>query len=218
MKNQIVFFVPALSQPRCVKRISAFHKQGYKCIVYGYNRGNYDVNEYPEDVTIITLGTLEDGGGYLQKLVSARKVVSAVVKTRSKECSLYYSFGFMFALILRIKGVKFIYEISDIFYAYPKFSRIGWLLKIIDTFIIKKSYRTILTSNGFLLYYGLTDSQKIIVLPNKVSPRLVSLSSRQPLQLVSNRIRFAFVGGIRYESVYRFAETIGKFFPQHSFS
>ena len=57
----IVFFVMSLSQPRCIKRVTALMNAGYHCIVYGYRRGLYDVNDFPEGIEVNVLGEIKNG-------------------------------------------------------------------------------------------------------------------------------------------------------------
>ena len=215
MTKKIVFIIGALSQPRCIKRVSAFHKVGYECVVYGYERGNY-VNKYPEGVKVNIWGIQKDGTDHIKKFQSAWSDITKIIKQYKKEDVLFYSFGFINALIFLIKRAKYIYEISDILYAYPAYKRVVFILKKLDMVIIKQSYKTVMTSLGFYNYYGLKD-ENIIVIPNKVNPRLNCVCQRAPLCLTKDSIRFAFIGGIRYHAIARFAEVIGKYFPQHSF-
>lgn len=218
MENKhIVFISPSLSQPRCIKRVSSFFNAGCSCDVYGYERGNYDVNKYPEGVKVTVLSKLEDGTNYVSKLKSAYHDVKKIIKTYRNTDTLFYSFSMQHAMIFRLFRVKYIYEISDILYAYPQFMRYLRIFKWIDKRLIKGSYKTVMTSGGFYEFYGLK-LNKIIVIPNKVSPILESIGSREHVVITKDKIRFAFVGGIRYESVARFARVIGEKFPQHSFS
>lgn len=207
----IVFFVMSLSQPRCIKRVTAFREAGYHCIVYGYRRGQYDVNDFPEDIEVNLLGEVKD---YKNNFKQVKADVANVYRLHGKN-ALYYAFGFIPSLFFALKRVRFIYECSDVFYAYPKFDKVRWLLKRMDKWLIGRSKVTVMTSGGFAEYFGVTDNEKVVVLPNRVSPRL-ELVERKSLS-VSNSLSFGFVGSIRYQNVFRFAEVIGKEFLQHSF-
>lgn len=212
---KIVFFVGILSQPRCIKRVTSFVEQGYDCEVYGYNRGNYDVNKYPESIKVHVLSELKDGKEYLKKVKTYKKDICDIINAYKNEDVIFYSFTFIGALILLCKSRKYIYEIADVLYAYPKFSKVEKLLRLLDKRLIKKSVVTIMTSEGFKHYYTIKSSN-IVVIPNKVSKALKDVK-RFPLQIESNNIRFGFVGAIRYDSVSRFAEVIGKYYPHYSF-
>lgn len=208
-----VFITPNLLQPRCIKRVESFYLHGYTCIVYGYTRGIYDVNSYASgiDVRVLSsLNSINDGN----KLQQIDQDVRRIVKENKGKDVLYYAFGMLPARTLCRLHKPYVYEISDIMYAYPKFKRIEWLFKLLDRHYIRKSVATVMTSDGFRRYLGVAN-EDVILLPNKVN-RALAGSPRQSLS-VQDRFRFGFVGAIRYDSVLRFAEVIGKYFPQHEF-
>lgn len=214
MVRKFVFLVPALSQPRCIKRIVSIHKMGYPCDVYGYKRGKYDVNVYPTEISVNILDSIKDGD-YIRKAIKGWKDLSKVVSSNKNENIAYYAFGFFQAFVCAVRGVKFIYEISDIFYAYPRLNKIKWLLKIIDKLLIRKSSLTVMTSGGFQEFFNVK-YDKILLVPNKVSDRLTTIP-RKALSGGVEHLRFGFVGSIKYESIYRFAETIGEYYPNYRF-
>lgn len=211
--KEIVFFVMSLSQPRCIKRVTAFRNAGYHCTVYGYRRGLYDVNEFPENIEVTVLGEVKNGD-YKNNFKQVRSDVARVYSLYGKN-AVYYAFGFMPSLFFALKRVRFIYECSDVFYAYPKFDKVRWLLRLIDKWLIDKSKVTVMTSGGFADYFGVTKNEKVVVLPNRVSPRLETFERKR--LSVSHSISFGFVGSIRYQNIFCFAEVIGKDFPWHSF-
>ena len=187
---------------------------GFRCWVYGYKRGKYDINGYPSGIKVEELDTLKERD-YLYKAIKEWKDICNIVTYHKPEKRLFYAFGFFNALICTYKRVKFIYEISDVFYAYPRLRYIQWLLKWIDRLLIKKASLTIMTSGGFQEFFSIS-RDNLLIIPNKVSPFLLH-AKRKPLNMNEKKIRFAFVGSIRYESIFRFAETIGEGYPQHSF-
>lgn len=214
-KGKVVFITGLLSQPRCIKRVKAFLDDGFECHVYGYNRGKYDVNKYPVEVHLVELGVLEDGTHYLRKTRQLFRDIRLCVKHYKDEKVVFYAFGFIQALILKLLKKPYAYEVSDILYAYPRFKRVLPVLKYLDKKLIIKSVATTMTSGGFYNFYGLKNNN-IFIVPNKVSPSL-SREAVQPLPNKGAGIRFGFVGAIRYETVFRFAELIGKYYPNHSF-
>jgi glycosyltransferase involved in cell wall biosynthesis len=212
--NKIVFIVMSLSQPRCIKRVSALAKSGYNCVVYGYNRGLYDVNKYPDSIELHELGTMHNGEVYAN-LKTIRKDVKQIIRDNGTDC-LYYCFGLLSLIfVFARKDIKYVYEISDIPYAYPKYDRIRFLIKALDKIIIRQSSLTVMTSGGFNNYFKVKNG-RIIIQPNKVSPILKNLD-RSPRELTVCRYKFAFIGSIRYNTVLRFAQIIGEVFPQHEF-
>ena len=196
--KEIVFFVMSLSQPRCIKRVTAFRDAGYHCIVYGYRRGLYDVNVFPEGIDVNFLGEVKNRD-YKNNFKQVKADVADVYGLHGKN-TLYYAFGFMPSLFFALKRVRFVYECSDVFYAYPKFDKVRWLLKWLDKWLIGKSMVTVMTSGGFAEYFGVTKNKKVVVLPNRVSPLLRTLE-RKSLH-VSSGLSFGFVGSIRYQNVF----------------
>ena len=213
-KCKIVFIIGALSQPRCIKRVVSFAEAGYECVVYGYNRGCYDVNTFPCGIEVNVLGTLNNGDS-ISNLIEMRKNLGGIIKANGRDC-IYYSFGFLSSFLLSLKTkIDYIYEISDILYAYPKYDKFSWILKKIDRRIIRKAKLIVMTSGGFKEYIGVYDD-KIIIQPNKISS-IFSKYRRNKYTFNAQKLKFAFIGAIRYESIFRFAQVIGEHFQQHEF-
>jgi hypothetical protein len=90
---------------------------------------------------------------------------------------------------------------------------------MIDKYLIRNSVFTVLLSQGFLsyLYKGFVQ-KNIIIQPNKIHHYFNSISRPEFNKMVSNNLRFGFVGNYRFpNTIMRFAEVIGKKFPQHQF-
>lgn len=211
--NKIVFIIHALSQPRCIKRVVSLQRAGFECVVYGYNRGNYDVNSFPEDIEVNVLGVMENGNNKNNYKV-AKKHLNEIVQKNGKDC-IYYTFGFLASFLISFKKVSFVYEISDILYAYPKYNKVRWLMKLLDKRVIRRAKYVVMTSGGFQQFYGLYNS-KVILMPNKVTDALKDVS-RQPIDRAHSALRFAFIGAIRYDAIFRFAQTVGEQFPDYEF-
>lgn len=212
-KRKIVFIIHALSQPRCIKRVTSLYQAGFDCVVYGYNRGNYDVNTFPEGIKVSILGEMQNGNNQAN-LKTARKNLRMIIEENGRDC-LYYTFGFLASLLMSFKRVPFVYEISDVLYAYPKYDKVRWLMKMLDKHVINKAKFVVMTSGGFQRFYGLDDS-KVILLPNRVDQSLKDVE-RSPINNEPHPLRFAFVGAIRYDAIFRFAQTIGEQYPQYEF-
>lgn len=214
--RKIIFIVDSLTQPRCIKRVLSFVKGGYQCSVYGYVRNKYKCNVYPDGISVTVLGEMRDGVDYYKKFKQLKQDLRRIIRDNQEKGSVYYSFGFFSTLLLFLNRLSYIYEISDVLYGYPRFSKFLWLLKAIDKQLIRKSVATVMTSEGFYGFYNL-HKDNIFILPNKVNTELFTYN-RQTLHMCDNpRLVFAFVGAIRYETIFRFAEVIGEFFPQHEF-
>lgn len=213
---KIVFIVDFIYQPRCIKRVTSFLEAGYECEVYGYTRNRFTSNVYPSKVKLTILGEMHDGADYLKKLKMLYGDINTIVSKYKSESTVYYSFGFISTLFLFLKRKEYIYEISDILYGYPRFDKIAWLLRNVDRRIIKNSIATVMTSEGFYEYFNL-NLDKIILQPNKVNRNLISIERKPLTETIMTGLTFAFVGAVRYDTIFRFAEVIGKYFPQHRF-
>lgn len=213
IRCKIVFIIHALSQPRCIKRVMSLHQAGFECVVYGYNRGNYDVNTFPEDVCVHVLDVMKNGNNR-NNFKIAKRHLNAIIRENGNDC-IYYTFGFLASLLISFKKVPYVYEISDVLYAYPKYDKVRWIMKMLDKHIIKKAKYVVMTSGGFQQFYGLND-EKVILLPNKVSSILMNVE-RRIISKVEHKLRFAFIGAIRYDAIFRFAKTIGERFPNYEF-
>lgn len=204
----------ALSQPRCIKRVSSLKSDGFNCVVYGYDRDKYDINAYPPGIKVSRLGILKDKE-YYWKAVKVFRDIIKVRKQYRKEAPVYYAFGIFQALYLKKLGERYIYEISVILYAYPKFKRILGILKTIDKRIIRGSVATVMTSGGFYSFFGL-ELPKVLVIPNRVSPSLTRLPFKANKE-TNNKLAFGFVGSLRYQTILDFARVVGESFPHHEF-
>lgn len=212
--KKIVFIAMALSQPRCIKRVISFKERGFECQVFGYDRGKYDINSYPEDVSVTNLGRLEDNK-YFWKSIKVFRDIVRIKKANHSKGTIFYAFGFFQALYLKLLGERYIYEISDILYAYPKFRRFVKPLKALDKRVINGSLATVMTSGGFYSWFGV-ESPKVFVIPNKVSPLLQRPSLNLSFEK-TGKLTFGFVGSLRYKSITLFAEVVGESFPEYEF-
>ena len=216
---KIVVIANSLSQPRIIKRIESLSKLDCELKIYGYDRGIYTCNSLPKSLSVEILGAQKDGVSYKNKFSQVKNDISNIISKEGKNDVLYYAFGFIQALFLFAQKVKYIYEISDIVYAYKKFALVSPFVKILDKKIIAQSKVTILTSEGFADYfYGDNRPQNIIIHPNKLNSFFNSFSDRKVKDIDINHLVFSFIGAIRYpDTILRFAKIIGKYYPQHEF-
>ena len=211
----IVFLVSSLSQPRAIRRIESIFAMGYQVDVYGYDRSQYNCNRIAQSIPVHVLGQHKQGGNYLGKVRQIKKDVKRIVREyKGKKC-LYYSFGFIETFFLKMAGVSYVYEISDIAYSGGTMGKLKPILRRIDRGLVRQSAFTLMTSEGFKQYLNI-EVGNIIIQPNKVNKKLMGCE-RKPLMKECNDFIFSFAGSIRYESMLRFARVIGKYFPQHQF-
>lgn len=220
MKPKIVFITNTISQPRVIKRIKSIHEAGFDTVVYGFNRNIYNCNSLPKDINLNVLGSQRNGSDYISKFKSFGNALKDIIKKESINSDvIYYSFSLISSYYLKKAKVKYVYEISDILYGYPKFNFIRQILKRFECNIVNKSICTVMTSEGFKQYlFGNKHKGNIIIQPNKLN-QIFSKSERPTSNKIDiEHIRFGFVGAIRYkETVLRFAKIIGKHFKQHEF-
>ena len=218
---KIVFFLESLSQPRCIKRIVSLWNKGFEVEVYGYHRGVHDCNKYPEGINVVDWGYVVSGSGYYKRLCRIYKDIKNVIRQYNKTEVLYYAFGLdMSSIVFLLKKHNYIYESSDLIYTYFHNSLIVNIFKNIDRLVIKNSYKTIFTSEGFCnyLYPNKNISNKIIVQPNKVSPSFKDVKRNIFAKSNGEGLVFAYIGAFRYpDTVFRFAKIIGEKFPKHKF-
>ena len=222
MKN-IVFIALQLSQPRCIKRITAIYSAGIPIKIYGFDSGLY--NENLKDLTfpIERLIKRDKNISRIKKIISFAKSIHQILHENNRNC-IFYLFGFEITAIAKILGCKnYIYEEADISATRIKNPIIRQLLIFYDKFLYRKAQLVISTSEGFIKYlFGNKEVPKNIILqPNKLNTYFTE-NIRKAVILNYNstysKIKFGFVGLIRYpNTIIRFAKIIGKKFPEHEF-
>lgn len=222
MNKRIVFVSTAMTAPYVLKKIKAFRAQGYDTVLYAYNRGNdFERIEQQDLGKVVDLGYLESGKGYVKKLLLHIKSLKRVFSENKSEESLFILFMFDLALInLLFFRRKIVYHISDLTYTKTRNQTFVSIFRSIDRYIVKKSYLTMVTSNGFCKYlYPEGDIyNKFVEVPNLLQEdNPYTRREAKPIASIQS-LRFAFVGLSRYESPIRIARVIGEHFPMHSFA
>ena len=119
---------------------------------------------------------------------------------------------------IKLKKIPYIYEESDLAHTYINNRILRGILEKIDLEIIKKSFVTVLTSEGFAKYhFGSIIPNNISLIPNRLNPTIVDLALKEKRTFDINSINFGFVGAVRFKAIYDFAEFIGKNYSQHTF-
>lgn len=217
-KPKLIFLLASISQPRCLKRIKAFIKEGYELEIYGFDRGYYNDEATIEKYGIQILGFMPSGSGYLKKVLYARKKISAIFKKNDSVDVLYYCFSFDLALICKLYNKKYAYEISDLVYGYFNNKSARNFFAFLDRKLIANSLVTVMTSKGFQDFlYPKDPPNHLIIQPNRVHNALSTLNRDSNVAVTPN-LSFSYVGAFRYpNTVFRFAKVIGEKFPQHRF-
>lgn len=220
--KKIVFVSTAMTAPYVLKKIKAFRAKGFETILYAYNRGNdFERIENQDLGHVIDLGYLESGKGYVKKLLYHIRSLKRVYKENQQKDSIFILFMFDLALInMLFYRRKIVYHISDLTYTKSKNSFLVSIFRKVDRYIVKKSYLTMVTSQGFCKYLFPEGDvyNKFYEVPNLLQEdNPYRRGCATPLSSI-NSLRFAFVGLSRYKSPIRIAKVIGEKYPNHTFA
>lgn len=218
---KIIFFISNIHLPRCVNRVNQFAEKGYDVEAYYFDRAEF-TNEYnPLNVPAHCMGIMESGSSsYFKRMPTQYKAIKEVIKSYDIKNTIFYLFGFDMALIYYFvfTKAKYIYEESDLRHTYFKPKILANLLECIDKQIIKKSFLTAFTSEGFNKYhFGDKIAENIIFIPNKVSPAVVNYGFKDEHKLDMNHLQIGFVGAPRFKSVYNFIKVYCNRFQNATF-
>jgi len=217
-KIKILFLLTSISQPRCIKRVKSFIKAGFDVKIYGFDRGSYNENANIEGHEIVVLGKQKNGTGYFSKLIQSYKTLNYIIRVEGTNNTLFYCFGYMMALFVMLKKLPYIYEISDILYEKKKFKYIKWFIRKVDRTLVKSSVLTVMTSKGFKDHlFGAKQLNNVIIQPNRIDSSFTNKSRPSIKEFDINHLSFAFVGAIRFNTIFNVAETIGKYHTNHQF-
>lgn len=217
MTNKVVFLVFGMS-PRIDRRINEFIDNGYEVDVYGpgsptsekyYKNANYNYN---------ILFYVDHRTSYFERLKKISLYLD-VVKKYNKIETIFYLFTLNVAVLAYFsRGLRFIYEESDML--FDRFKN-GFLRKAtisINKNIIKKSFLTVFTSNGFIdFYYPQGAPNNIIVIPNKVSRLCLELPRKNNHSTDFEHLRIGFAGNIRYQTILNVSDIVSERFPNYEF-
>lgn len=222
IKKKIVLVSTAMTAPYVLKKIKAFRKEGYETTLYAYNRGNdFERLENQNLGKVVDLGYLESGKGYIKKLLLHIKSLKRIFHENRSDESVFILFMFDLALInCLFYRRKIVYHISDLTYTKTKSSAFVSIFRTIDRYLVRKSYFTMVTSQGFCRYlYPEGDKYgKFVEVPNLLQEDNPYVRKEAKPITATESLRFGFVGLSRYESPIRIARVIGAHFPNHSFA
>ena len=220
--NKVVFIVRTMV-PRVDKRIKEFIANGYDVEVYGFEFENVRIDNSKNTAyyynVLATIPNFPNQLSYKERVILFYKKIKEVIQKYDKKNTLFYFFTINTSFItLFIPNVLFINEESDMLFDRAKNPLVRKLIIWINKCIVKKSYRTVMTSQGFAdFYYGDKIPSNIVIIPNKVSSACLNLPmvAKQPFNV--NHIKFAFTGNARYNSIFNMCKVVGEHFPQHEF-
>ena len=220
--KKIVFIVRTMV-PRVDKRIKEFIANGYDVEVYGFEFENVRIDNSKNTAyyynVLATIPNFPHQLSYKERAVLFYKKIKEVINRYNKKETLFYFFTINTSFItLVIPNLIFINEESDMLFDRSKNSLVRKLIIWANKRIVKKSYKTVMTSQGFAdYYYGDKIPKNIVIIPNKVSAACLKLPAvaKEPFDV--NHIRFAFTGNARYNSIFNMCKMVGEHFPQHEF-
>lgn len=219
----IVFVAPQIQQPRVIRRIATIYNSDIPVKVYGFDSGIFSKNLQSITFPITEIIKRDKKDSRLKKILLFVKTLKRIKRENSKD-SIFYIFSAemgIFSWIFRDRQT--IYEEADILGAYFKNAFVRKIFKWVDKRTIRRSKMTVFTSEGFIDYTfdAKKNHENVIVIPNKLNNKFFNAERKHNVKRTTfseNNIKFGFVGIIRYpNTIVRFAEVVGKYFPQHEF-
>ena len=215
---KVIFIVNSLQNQRCIKRIAEFISEGADVQVYAYSRQS---EQYTNDLFPIEIvGDLDNSMSYLKRFPILSRSIRTVVIRHKREDVMFYLFGLDIAMVFRMidKQNKYIYEESDLVHTYVSNALLRGTLEYVDKRIIKSSYKTVLTSEGFLMYhFGKVKPENCVIIPNRLNSSILQLDYSRPKTASSDKIRVGFVGKPRFKSVVNFAKVMCEYSDKFEF-
>lgn len=219
MNIKIVFIISAVQDQRCIKRIDEFIDNGYQVEAFGFLRDT-TFHTKPERFNVKIISQFSNSLNYFKRLFLFFKSLRNLIKIYKNSDVLFYYFGLDMAIFgYLFSRKKYIYEEADLSHTYLKSNFFKFILELLDKFIIKKSFLTVLTSEGFFEYhFGKKNKDKysnVIIIPNKLNYNILNLKTYPPKQFNKNNIKIGFVGSARFKSILFFSKIFLENFPQH---
>lgn len=196
--KEFVFILSSLNDPHYRKRVEEFINNGYRVQVYGFKRKGHTLPDLPYEP--IVLGEIEERN-YSARLNLFRTSIKSIAPTCKDKIVFYSSLDVAIFGRIYIKS-PYIYEVCDLTELTIGNKVIRNLLSCTNKIVIKNSLKTIVTSEGFIEYFGRKLADKFHLIPNKVSPNIPTYIERN--RKLGDVIRIGFVGVIRFETIYRF--------------
>lgn len=220
--KKVVFLVRTMV-PRVDKRIKEFIANGYEVEVYGFEFENVRVNNSKDMAyrynVLATIPNFPNQLSYKERAFLFYKKIREVIARFNKKETLFYFFTLNTSFItLVIPNLLFINEESDMLFDRAKNPFVRKIIIWVNKWIVKKSYKTVFTSQGFAdFYYGDKVPSNIVIIPNKVNAACLKLPTVEKEIFDVNHIKFAFIGNARYDSIFNMCKNVGDRFPQHEF-
>lgn len=215
---RINFIMNSVSDAHANKRIHEFILSGHDIRVFGFERDKHV--KYNNNAIVI--GHFSNALSYRKRINIYIKALRKLFKEHSNDDCIWYYQGLDVALFSTFlnSNKRYIYEECDLVHTNIHNKIVRYLFEKIDKHIIKNAYKSIMTSEGFMMFhYGNIENapKNIVIISNKLSPEILNMNNviKQPFD--KNRIKFAFVGGLRYHALVSIADIISMNYPNHEF-
>ena len=219
---KLVFLTSNINEPRVPNRIAEFRERGYEMEVFCYCRDPERPFRKEEGVKYHILGNVGRGSSsYFKRLFAEYKDVRKVLASLKGQNVVYYLINNDMALLYHILGGRrpYVYEEADLRHTYFGSGLLRTVFERLDKKIIRKSMMTVFLSKGFSMYHykdkPIPDNVTYIF--NKLNPNVTEYPYRKARKPDMDHLRIAFVGSIRFDSVYNFARVACSSFPNHEF-
>lgn len=216
--KKLVFIMAGMGNPNNIKRIEEAIARGFDVDVYAFD-GQRDGPRDPEGVEVHMITGYTSDLPYwkrIGKVVSGLK--SVINRYKNDECVFYLFRNDKAIFFTMLTNRPYIFEEADMTHANIKNTFVrNWFERRLRR-VIRNSVMSVFRSEGFLQYhFGDNKPDNVFVIPNRLHADIVKLPPVEYSGLDEKHLRFGFVGGIRYNSIYKFVETMLKNFPQHEF-
>lgn len=215
MNKEIIFILSSLNDSHFRKRVEEFIDNGYQVKVYGFKRKGQNLSDFRYKPVV--LGEIENRN-FLARLPLFNKSIKRIAKECKGKLCFYSSLDIALFAKIYIKA-PYIYEVCDLTELTIGNPILRVALTKVNASVIKKSQKTIITSEGFAEYFSKLPQEKFYLIPNKVSADMPPYADKSRA-LNTNKIRIGFAGVIRFESIYHFVKACadyGKNIEMHLF-
>lgn len=220
MINKVVFILSDSDDLHQTHRVHEFIEYGFDVDVYAFNRKDVPSKNMSHSFKINVIGEFYNSDSYQKRIPIIYKGIKYIAEkyNKRKEIVFFYQ-GLSVALsaTLMIKH-PYIYEECDILQASIKNKTLRKLLDRIDKKIISKSIKTIFTSGGFVDYYNYSEAPaNVRLVTNRIQHSILELPYPHKKEINMGNLQLAFVGSMRYDSIYNFTKVFLVKFPNHDF-
>lgn len=216
---KVVFISNNLASNHDKNRIEEFASNGVEVIVYGFTRtADDDRIRESSFYTPIVVGNIKPS--YKSRIKTYWKAIKEIREKHKSDNSIFYLFGFDLGLcfMLQRNRENYIYEEADLVYTYIRNKLLVKLLKYLDEIVIKRSYRTILTSEGFIKYhFPFLKPNNLLLIENKLSELINECKEVSKEHFTNRPLKIGFVGAPRFNSILNFIKVFCSTFPEYEF-